>query len=101
MRTDCFRTLLAATLLATAALAPAHAQIDFFEQAGISVTLNGREPSPAVVTTATGDCTGRLVPSSGSLDLTCNSDVAGVGAVIVTRGAPGPGASEIARSHPM
>jgi hypothetical protein len=96
MRTDSYRNLLAATLLGAAALTPAHAQIDLFEQAGISVTLNGREPVPAVTTTATGDCTGRLVPASGALDLACTSDVAGAGAVILTRGAPGPGAVEIA-----
>src|SRR5688572_2238085 len=95
MRTDSLHTVLTMALLGAAALAPAEAQITLFDQAAIAVTLNGREPSPAIGTTSSGDCTGRLVPASGQLNLACSSDVGNAGDVIVTRGRPGASATEL------
>jgi hypothetical protein len=98
VHTESKRTTLAPVVLACAAaitaFTPAQA-ITVFDEVAVSVVLTGRGQTPAVTTTAVGQCTGRLVVGSGALDLTCSSDVAGAGSLIVTLGSPSGGGAEL------
>lgn len=85
--------LLGIALVVAAAL-PAGA-ISVFDEVAISAALTGRGQSPPVATTAAGQCTGRLVVSTGNLTLTCSSNVAGAGRLILTQGSPSGGGAEL------
>lgn len=91
------RTLLPALLgaLLLALAAPAGA-ITAFEEVAINVALTGRGQTPPVATTASGQCSGRLVVATGNLTLTCSSNVGGAGRLILTDGSPSAGGAEIA-----
>jgi hypothetical protein len=61
----------------------------------LEVTLTGDAVEPSVDTTAVGQCTGRLVPTTGELDLVCSHDVGGASEVVLALDAAGEGGSEI------
>lgn len=61
----------------------------------LQVTLTGDAVTPPVSTTAVGECTGRLIPTTGELDLACANDVAGAGDVTLVRHAVGDGGVEL------
>lgn len=69
--------------------AGAGAQFTHFGPAGIDVVLSN--PS----STASGACSGRLLPASSHLDLVCSGDVPGTPRWIVTQGRPGQGGVEL------
>lgn len=98
MRAKTTRPIPVAAILGVAALVtafgPAHA-ITVFEETAINVALTGRGQTPAVATTAVGQCTGRLVVATGNLNMTCSSDVAGAGRLIITSGSPSGGGTEL------
>jgi hypothetical protein len=96
MRTELhpsFRGLAILGALALAAL-PAHA-ISLFPDAAIHAILSGGGVVPAIVTPASGDCAGRITPSTGKLVLICSNDVAGAGSTFLTIGAPGTGGGTV------
>lgn len=92
-RTTLVPALLGIALLAAAA--PPAGAISVFDEVAINAALTGRGQSPPVATTAAGQCTGRLVVGSGSLSLTCSSNVAGAGRLILTNGSPSAGGAEL------
>jgi hypothetical protein len=65
--------------LLTAFTAPLAAQIHSFDESAIHAVLTGPGQN------STGECAGRLVPSTGALALACSHDVAG-GQTVITRG---------------
>lgn len=78
----------ALAIAATALLAlpvPAASVITLFPQTTVQAILTG----PG--STAEGECIGLLTPGTGDLDLTCTSNVAGAGAVLLTVGHPEDG----------
>jgi hypothetical protein len=85
--------ILAVAMLAVS-LAPAEA-LSVFDEVAISAALTGRGQTPAVGTLAVGQCTGRLIVATGSLTLTCSSDVASAGRLIITLGSPSGGGAEL------
>lgn len=90
-----------AAALASLAISPllpatAAADVTLFEEMAIDVVLTGRGQSPAVASAAVGQCTGRLVPASGRLTLSCSSDLAGAGDVVLTLGSPSAGGTVVA-----
>lgn len=98
MQTHRTRTVVVPVILAFAAavlaVTPAHA-ITVFDEVAVSVVLTGRGQTPPVATTASGQCTGRLVVPSGVLDVTCSNTVAGAGRLIITNGSPSGGGAEL------
>ncbi|MGH9251175.1 MAG: CHRD domain-containing protein [Acidimicrobiales bacterium] len=99
MHTKSTRTTQVPAILMTCAavvlaFTPADA-ITTFDEVAVSVVLTGRGQTPAVSTTAVGQCTGRLVVATGGLDVTCSSNVAGAGGLIITLGSPSGGGTEL------
>ncbi len=89
------RRVLAFAVALVASALPLAAQITSFGEFAIDTTLAGDGQSPPVDTTAVGQCNGRLVPASGRLVVTCSSDVAGAGQLLLADGAPADGGTTV------
>jgi hypothetical protein len=61
----------------------AESQITGFDDMMIEATLTGDAVTPSVSTTAVGQCTGRLDPTTGGLDIVCSHDIDGASVVLV------------------
>lgn len=83
--------------LAALAVQPsvAESQITGFDDVMIEATLTGDAVTPSVSTTAVGQCTGRLAPTTGGLDIVCSHDIDGASEVVLVLGSPGSGGSEM------
>jgi hypothetical protein len=71
------------------------ARVTGVDQLTVEVTLTGDAVTPPVSTTAVGECTGRVVPSTRELDLVCTNDVAGADDIVLAVGAVGTGGAEL------
>jgi hypothetical protein len=74
---------------------PVAAHLTSFPEFAIDTTLAGDGQSPAAATTAVGQCNGRLVPAVSRLVLTCSSDVAGAGQLVLSDGPPAGGGTTV------
>jgi len=86
--------VLVVMVVATGAV-PVAAHLTSFPEFSIQTTLAGDGQSPAAGTTAVGQCSGRLVPATSRLVLTCSSDVAGAGQLVLSDGPPAGGGTTV------